>query len=112
MSKDVGVVYGIILTETVKDPWECLDISVTYKSMTTKWECNGKKLKCPSECSITLENKSPLDMQKGDKNRDTLIMDPKTGKFKDVGSPNGLIEDWRGKTLNPIEVSEMLIITC
>jgi len=58
--KSIGDVYAIILTETIADPWTCLDIKVNYKGKFEKWICHGKKVACPNECSVTLENKTTL----------------------------------------------------
>lgn len=110
--KDIGDVYGIILTETVRDPWTCLDIKVSYKGKFEKWNCNGKKIACPNECSVTFDNKDTLTRQKGDRNAPTLIMDPKKGKFDNVGVPHAVIEDFHGNSLNNIEKDEMLKLSC
>jgi hypothetical protein len=92
--KDIGDVYGIILTESTADPWTCLDIQVEYKGKFEKWSCNGQKIACPNECSVTFENKNSLEAAKGSRNAKTLIMDPKTGKFPNVGIPHAMIEDF------------------
>jgi hypothetical protein len=92
--KDIGDVYGIVLTETVRDPWTCLDIEVEYKGKFEKWVCQGHRIACPNECTVTFENKDTLTQAKGARNAPTLIMDPKTGKFPDVGVPHAVTEDF------------------
>lgn len=61
---------------------------------------------------MTFENKDTLELAKGDRNLKTLIMDPKEGKFDNVGVPHAVIEDFHGNSLNPVEVSEMLRLSC
>jgi hypothetical protein len=59
-SKDVGLVYGIVLSETKSDMWIPQEIIVKRGGQEeSKFDPKGQLIKCPLKCSMTLMNPKP-----------------------------------------------------
>ena len=109
-TRDVGLIYGIIISMTKSEMWipEQITVQRTDKE-TSLFNPKGQYIKCPLRCSLTLTNPKPGDLYASLKSPgDNMLSDSNSEEDND----NNFFNDYLGGALTNTEKQSMIQLTC